>query len=1134
MSWNVEGLTQTKKTSNEFIKILTNYDIICLSETWTKKSSNIELNGYTNPIHSYRRFQHRRANRASGGIIIYIKDNIRKGVKLVRNTIDSIVWFKLDKLFFQTETDIYIAAVYIPPESSPYHDLYENDIFNMLENDLAHFCTLGNVFVCGDMNSRVGNKCDYIQNDIPLECEVDNCTLPPPPRKSSDFRSNRFGEYLLDLCKSTNSRLVNGRLYADRDIGKKTCITHNGQSTVDYLLTSAENFMHISDFEILEFTQFSNHAPLTFSLKINTNIRNKSCYYSERVIKWDANKKELFLQDLVNNIERLESALQYEIGQMSDSDKLVDLCSEFFSSVGNKYFSKTVRCSSIANRFNDTDRHQKYWFDEECRLKRQAFKIALKDLNRDPSDTARHNYLTKRKDYKYCCRNKKLHYNKALARNMNDMRRLKPREFWNMFKKTKPKIQNSDIPIEDFLEHFKKLSSDNDANKMLNLVNESEGNLPPKFEELDQPITLYEIKKASPQLGSNKSCSSDDIIYEYFKESINITGNALLLLFNYILETGKFPQSWCKGLIIPIYKKGDTCDPNNYRGITLTSCFAKFFTVILNNRLKNWAEQNDILTDAQFGFRKSFGTTDAVFILNALIEKQFNSKCKLYSCFIDFKKAFDSIDRNSLWYKLCKSGIDGKMLNVLKSMYQNVKMQVKHINSLSQLFESNIGLFQGETTSPIMFSLFLNDIEQSFQLNLDGLTLDQINIFLLMFADDAVLLSETKEGLQDLLKELENYCKRWNLTVNIEKTKVMIFRKGGRYSQDCSFTYAGETIEIVQNFNYLGVVFSSGGSFQKATDTFVGKALRSMCSLHNLTKGYEVPPYILFNLFDSYVASILSYNCEVWGFNQSENVERVHRKFCKQILNVKKSTNSKALLAEVGRFPLIINRHIRIVKYWLKLFQEKSGNCILATLLNHQFDVIRINPTVKYWTNRVKTLLENTGFNEIWLFPESIIPEKFFPLFATRLKDIYISNWRTGMSQSSSMQLYANLKTIYERSSFISVLENKYQRNIIAKIRLSSHELKIETGRHNKTERKNRICDLCSLNDIEDEFHFTLICPIYKDLRLKYIPRFYINKPSMYKFIELLKSSNKRILSNLSLFFRKAFLMRKNEYLSVT
>ena len=171
------------------------------------------------------------------------------------------------------------------------------------------------------------------------------------------------------------------------------------------------------------------------------------------------------------------------------------------------------------------------------------------------------------------------------------------------------------------MEHFKRLSSDHDASRALNLDDELEGNLPPTFEELDQPITLHEIKKSCQQLGTNKSCSSDDIIYEYFKESITITGNALLLLFNYILETGKFPQSWCKGTIIPIYKKGDTCDPNNYRGITLTCCFAKFFTLILNNRLKNWADQNDILTDAQFGFKKGFGTTDSVIILNALIEK---------------------------------------------------------------------------------------------------------------------------------------------------------------------------------------------------------------------------------------------------------------------------------------------------------------------------------------------------------------------------------------------------------------------------------------------------------------------------------------------------------------------------------
>ena len=99
MSWNVEGLTYLKKTSEDFTKIISNYDIICLYETWTGKNSKITVDGYK-AIHSYRRFQHRRAKRASGGIIIYIKDSMKNGVKLVRNDIDSIVWLKLDKQFF--------------------------------------------------------------------------------------------------------------------------------------------------------------------------------------------------------------------------------------------------------------------------------------------------------------------------------------------------------------------------------------------------------------------------------------------------------------------------------------------------------------------------------------------------------------------------------------------------------------------------------------------------------------------------------------------------------------------------------------------------------------------------------------------------------------------------------------------------------------------------------------------------------------------------------------------------------------------------------------------------------------------------------------------------------------------------
>lgn len=129
------------------------------------------------------------------------------------------------------------------------------------------------------------------------------------------------------------------------------------------------------------------------------------------------------------------------------------------------------------------------------------------------------------------------------------------------------------------------------------------------------------------------------------------------------------------GLIVPIYKKGDTEDTNNYCGITLISCFAKLFTSVINNCLKNWEQENEISTDAQFGFKSNNRTIDAIFILKYLIDRNLNSKKKLYCAFIDLKKAFVSVSRTSLWYKLIKSGIDGKILKLIRSLYSEIKLR---------------------------------------------------------------------------------------------------------------------------------------------------------------------------------------------------------------------------------------------------------------------------------------------------------------------------------------------------------------------------------------------------------------------------------------------------------------------------
>ena len=137
-----------------------------MSETWTNRLSNVDLSGLQH-IHSFRKYQHCRTKRSSGGIVIYIRNEISKGVKVVLNQIDCLIWLKVDKNYFNIEQDLYLGCVYIAPESSPVHHMYDIDIFRQIEHDIGQFCDRGKVLKAGDMNARVGQTCDYINNDRP-------------------------------------------------------------------------------------------------------------------------------------------------------------------------------------------------------------------------------------------------------------------------------------------------------------------------------------------------------------------------------------------------------------------------------------------------------------------------------------------------------------------------------------------------------------------------------------------------------------------------------------------------------------------------------------------------------------------------------------------------------------------------------------------------------------------------------------------------------------------------------------------------------------------------------------------------------------------------------------------------------
>ena len=189
--------------------------------------------------------------------------------------------------------------------------------------------------------------------------------------------------------------------------------------------------------------------------------------------------------------------------------------------------------------------------------------------------------------------------------------------------------------------------------------NEGQNGGGPTFESLDEQISHEEIKQCIRQLSRNKSPGKDNLLNEYFMESIDLLIEPLGILFNDILDSGYFPSQWTEGIIIPLHKKGSHDDPKNYRGITLFSCLGKLFTSIINQRLIDWSTANEISTDAQFGFKSGHSTIDAIFILQNLIQKRLNNKKRLYCAFIHLQRAFDSVYRNALWYKLIKYGVDG-------------------------------------------------------------------------------------------------------------------------------------------------------------------------------------------------------------------------------------------------------------------------------------------------------------------------------------------------------------------------------------------------------------------------------------------------------------------------------------------
>ena len=297
------------------------------------------------------------------------------------------------------------------------------------------------------------------------------------------------------------------------------------------------------------------------------------------------------------------------------------------------------------------------WFDQECQSLKNAIKRKCRKL-KHVVDNQKLNLeiFNENKRLKKMIKIKKNEYKSGILENM-EINKKDQKLFWKLLDKLQHNsddIIKNNISGDKWEKHFKSVLQSKITT----------AKYPPDSREvgpLDYNIELEEMLKASYILKCNKATGYDSLSNEMIKCLLDINPRILLKLFNCILNKNPTINKWMISILNPIHKSGNKAEPANYRGISIMSCLGKFFNSILNLRLTNYVLENKILKDIQLGFRKGNRITDAHIILHSLIQQYcYKNSQKLYGCFVDFKKAFDTIPRGLLFEKLLNHGINGK------------------------------------------------------------------------------------------------------------------------------------------------------------------------------------------------------------------------------------------------------------------------------------------------------------------------------------------------------------------------------------------------------------------------------------------------------------------------------------------
>ena len=370
--------------------------------------------------------------------------------------------------------------------------------------------------------------------------------------------------------------------------------------------------------------------------------------------------------------------------------------------------------------------------------------------------------------------------------------------------------------------------------------------------------TLEELKKLIRELKVNKAPGSDGINSFIIKKTEKLIAPVLVKLFNKCMDNGIFPDSLKIASIIPLHKGGVKNEATNYRPISLLPLFSKIFEKVIKHRLITFLDKNNLITDNQFGFRKSHSTELAVIdIQNTLLKNLDNNKLTC-TIFLDLAKAFDSVNHNILLKKLERYGIRGMPLKLMKSYLSNRQHLTKLDGITSSLKLLEIGVPQGSVLGPLLFLLFINDLPLVTDFNVKLFADDT---FLSLEGNDLTLL-QRKANAE--LRKVSKWFSENKLTLNVSKSKYMIIRRGYRKSDNIfSLKFNGKKMEQCSTYKYLGLHIDEKLNWKNHVK-YLCEKLSKMCGIFAKLR-HCCNKALLRTIYFALVESHLQYCNIIWG-----------------------------------------------------------------------------------------------------------------------------------------------------------------------------------------------------------------------------------------------------------------------------